>query len=148
MTLSIEVSEHDLYHRYLTLQRRYPNTWLLLFQRSYGGLTTNQTRHVKFCWRPIAGIAETIIPPSSLFELPSRPSAAGKLYSVCDNPIRSRYADLAYHCEHPFCSVCHLSATCSGFVNPRRTTRARVLSTQIWRCLLHFSPAPNGLSSN
>ena len=148
MTLSIEVSEHDLYHRYLTLQRRYPNTWLLLFQRSYGGLTTNQTRHVKSCWRPIAGIAETIIPPSSLFELPSRSSAAGKLYSVCDNPIRSRYADLAYHCEHPFCSVCHLSATCSGFVNPRRTTKARVLSTQIWRCLLHFSPAPNGLSSN
>ena len=48
--------------------------------------------------------------------LPSRPFAAGKLCSICNNPIQSSYANLAYHCEDfPRDNVCHLSATCSGF---------------------------------
>ena len=65
--------------------------------------------------------------------------------SVCKNPIRSRYTDLAYHCADPSCdNVCHLAATCSGFVNPRGTTRARILSTRIWHCHLHSSTTPSG----
>ena len=48
--------------------------------------------------------------------LPSRPSAASKLCSICNNPIHSSYANLAYHCEDfSRDNVCHLSATCSGF---------------------------------
>ena len=47
---------------------------------------------------------------------PSRPSAAGKLCSVCNNPIHSSYANLAYHCEDSSRdNVCRLSATSSGF---------------------------------
>ena len=38
-------------------------------------------------------------------------------------------------------NVCHLAATCSGFVNPRGNTRARALSTRIWHCHLHCSPS-------
>ena len=64
-------------------------------------------------------IAEIIIPPPPVYVLPS-PSVAGKLCSVCNNPICSRYADLAYHCEGPsYHNVCHLSATYSSFLNPR-----------------------------
>ena len=79
----------------------------------------NKTRHAKTCGRTItckcpqhgSGITKIIILLPPVYELPSRPSAAGKLCSVCTNPIRSRYAALAYHCEDPSCDVCHLSAT-------------------------------------
>ena len=96
-------------------------------------LTTNQTRHAKSCRPTITwkcpqhdtGITDIIIPPSPVFELPSRSSAAGKLCSVCNNPTQSCCADLAYHCDASSCAnVCHFSATCSGFVNLRGTTRA------------------------
>ena len=112
------------------------------------GLTTNQTHHVKSCdctimWKCLqhsTGIAEIIIPPPPVYGLPSRPSAAGKQCSVCNNSICSCYGDLAYHCEDPSCdNICHLSATCSGFVNRKRNTRAHVLSTRIWRYHLHSS---------
>ena len=62
----------------------------------HAGLSTNQTRHAKNCSRSITwkcpqhgtGIAEIIIPPPSVYELPSRPSAAGKPRSVFKNSIR------------------------------------------------------------
>ena len=45
---------------------------------------------------------------------------------------------LAYHCANPSCgNVCHLAATCSGFVNPRGNVRARALFTRVWHCHLH-----------
>ena len=45
---------------------------------------------------------------------------------------------LAYHCANPSCgNVCHLGATCSGFVNPRGNVRARALFTRVWHCHLH-----------
>ena len=117
-------------------------------QQACNGLSTNQARLAKTCGRTITwkcpqhgtGIAEIIIPHSPVYELPSHPSAASKLCSVCKNPIRSRYADLAYHCADPSCDVCHLAATYSGFINPRGPTRGRTLSTQIWDCPLHSSP--------
>ena len=80
--------------------------------------------------------------------MPNRPSAASKQCSVCTNPIQSHYADLAYHCADPSCdNVCHLASTCSGFVNPRGTTRTRLLSTRIWHSRLHTSTPPSGHSS-
>ena len=86
----------------------------------------SQTRHAKNCGRSITlhcpqhgtGITEITMPPAPVYVLPSRPSAVGKSCSVCKTPIRTRYADLAYHCANPFCdNVCHLAAMCSGFVN-------------------------------
>ena len=121
------------------------------------GLSTNQSFQAKNCGRTITwkcpqhgiGIAEIFIPPPPVHELPSRPSAAGKFCSVCKNPIRSRYTDLAYHCADPSCDdVCHLTATYSGFVNPRRPTRARILSTRIRHCHLHSSPTASGFQIN
>ena len=112
------------------------------------GLSNNQTHQAKSCGRSITwkcpqhgtGIAEIIIPPPPVYKLSNRSSAASKLCSVCKNPIRFRYADLAYHCADPSCdNVCHLSATCSCFANPKGTTRARILSTRIWHCHLHSS---------
>ena len=120
------------------------------------GLTNNQTCHAKSCgctftWKCPqhgTGIAKIIILPPPVYELPICPSAAGKLCSVCKNPIRSRYADLAYHCADPSCdNVCHFAATCSGFVNPRGPTRACTLSTRIWYCHLHSSTTASGHSS-
>ena len=60
------------------------------------GLSTSQTRHAKNCSRSMTwkcsqhgtGIAEIIIPSPTVYELPSRPSAAGKSRSVCKNSIR------------------------------------------------------------
>ena len=66
------------------------------------------------------GNVEIIIPTPLVL---SYQVVAGKLCSIYYNPIQSRYAQLAYHCDDPSCAVCHLSATCSGFVNPRGTTR-------------------------
>ena len=41
---------------------------------------------------------------------------------------------------NPSCNnVCHLAATCSGFVNPRGPARAPALSTRVWYCHLHSS---------
>ena len=83
--------------------------WVLRVQRltarchqACNGLTTNQTHHTKSSrctnmWKwpqDGTGIAEIITPPPSVFELPNRTYAAGKLCSVCNNPIRSCYADL------------------------------------------------------
>ena len=54
----------------------------------------------------------------------------------------------AVNCEDPSLdNVCHLSATCSGFINPKRTTKACLLSTPIWHCHLHSTLTANGLSS-
>ena len=75
----------------------------------------------------------------------NRPSAVGKSCSVCKNPIQARYVDIAYHCANPSCDdVCHLAATCSGFVNPRRPARAHVISIQVWQCYLHSSSSASG----
>ena len=118
------------------------------------GLSTSQTRHAKDSGRSIiwkcpqhgSGIAEVIIPPSPVYEQLSRPSAVGKSCSVCMNPIRTRYADLAYHCAIRSCdNVCHLAATCSGFVYPRGNARPRALSIRIWHCHLH-SATPSATS--
>ena len=112
------------------------------------GLSIHQTRHAKDSGRSITwtcpdhgiGIAEIITPPLPVYEIPSRPTAVGKSCSVCKNPIRAHYADLAYHCANPSCgNVCHLAATCSGFVNPRVPARTRALSTRVWHCHLHSS---------
>ena len=112
------------------------------------GLSIHQTRHAKNSGRSITckcsqhgtGTAEIIAPPPSIYEIPSRPSVVGKSCSVCKSLIRARYADLAYHCAIPSCdNVCHLAATCSGFVNPRGPARARTLSTRVWHCHLHSS---------
>ena len=126
------------------------------------GLSINQTCHAKNsgchitwkCPQHCSGIAEIIIPPPPVFELSSRPSAVGKYCSVCKNPIRTRYADLAYHCANPPCdNACHLAATCNEFANPRRIARARNLSTRVWHCHIHSSssasahpPAQPGIS--
>ena len=81
-------------------------------------------------------------PAAPVYEQPNGPSAVGKSCSVCMNPIRTRYADLAYHCANPSCgNVCHLAVTCSGFVYPRRKARPRALSTRVWHCDLHSSPS-------
>ena len=118
------------------------------------GLSTGQTRHAKDSGRSIiwkcpqhgSGIAEVIIPPSPVYEQPNRPSAVGKSCSVCMNAIRTRYADLAYYCANPsYDNVCHLAATCSGFVYPRGNARPRALSTRIWHCHLH-STTPSATS--
>ena len=69
------------------------------------GLSTGQTRHAKdsghsIIWKCLqhdSGIAEVIIPPAPVYEQPNRPSAIGKSCSICMNPIRTRYTDLAYH---------------------------------------------------
>ena len=83
------------------------------------------------------GITKIIITPAPVYVRPNRPSVVEKSCSVCKNTIRTHYADLAY----PSCDVCHLAATCSGFVNPRGTARARALSTRVWLCHLHCSPS-------
>ena len=114
------------------------------------GLPIGLPRHAKDSGHPITGkcpphgtgIAEIIIPPAPVFEQPNRSSAVGKSCSVCKNPIRIHYDDLAYHCANPSCSnVCHLAATCRGFVNPRGNAWARALSTRVWQCYLHSSPS-------
>lgn len=116
------------------------------------GLTTNQTRLAKSCGRTITwkcpkhgtGITKIIVPPPPVYDPLNLPSAGGKMCSVCINPIGSCYVNLAYHCEDPSCnSFCHLSATCGGFANSRGNTRARILSTRIWRCHLHCSITPS-----
>ena len=90
------------------------------------GLSISQTRHAKNsgpsvtwkCPQHGTGIAKIIVPPASVYELPNRPFAVGKSCSVCRNPIRTRFGNLAYHCTNPSCdNACHLAATCSGFVN-------------------------------
>ena len=129
------------------------NEWC---HQACNGLTTNQTCHAKSCGCTITwkcpqhgtGITETIIPPPPVFQLPSRPSTVGKLCSICNNPIWSHYANLAYPCGDLSCAnVCHLSATCSGFANHRGTTRLRIFSTRIWYCHLHSSPLTTEHSS-
>ena len=120
------------------------------------GLSTSQTSHAKDSGRSIiwkcpqhgSGIAKVIIPPTPVYEQPNRPSAVGKSCSICMNPIRTRYADLAYHCANPSCDkVCHLAATYSGFVYPRGNARPRALSTRIWHCHLH-SATPSATSQS
>ena len=120
-------------------------------------LSTNQIRHAKTCGRSVTwkcpqhgiGIAEIIIPSPPVYEPLSRPSPSRKSCSVSKNPIRTRYPDLACHCTNPSCdNVCHLVATYSGFVNPKRTTRTCILSTQIWHCHLHSLPSASGHPSN
>ena len=112
------------------------------------GLSISQTRHAKNpgpsvtwkCPQHGTGIAKIIVPPASVYELPNRPFAVGKSCSVCRNPIRTRFGNLAYHCANPSCdNACHLAATCSGFVNPWGISRARALSTRIGNCRLHSS---------
>ena len=131
------------------------------------GLSTGQTRHAKDSGRSIiwkrpqqgSGIAEVIIPPAPVYEQPNRPSAVGKSCSVCMNPIRTCYADLAYYCADPSCdNVPNLAATCSGFVYPKGNARPRALSTRIWHCHLHsatplatspsVTPHPSSLANN
>ena len=67
------------------------------------GLSIHRTRHAKNSGHSITwtcphhgiGIAEIITPPPPVYEIPSRPSAVSKSCSVCKNPVRARYADLA-----------------------------------------------------
>ena len=125
-------------------------------------LSIDQTRHAKDSGRSIiwkcpqhsSGIAEVIIPLAPVYEQANRPSAVGKSCSICMNHIRTRYTDLAYHCANPSCgNVCHLTATCSGFVYPRGNARPRALTTRIWYCHLHSAtpsatPHPSSSASN
>ena len=113
------------------------------------GLTSNQTRQAKSCGHIITwkfsqhgtGIAEIVIPPPPVFELSTCISAAAKLCSVCNKPIRSCFADLAYRYEHPSsANVCHLSATCSGSTIPRGTARIRALSDRIGVVIRQVGP--------
>ena len=119
-------------------------------QQACNGLCMGQTRHAKdsgysITWKYPqygSGIVEIVMPPAPVYARRNRPSAAGKSCSVCKNPIRTRYADLAYRCANPSCdNVCHLAATCSGFINPRGTARARALSTRVLHCHLNSSPS-------
>ena len=96
-------------------------------RKAYNGLSIHQISHAKNfgcsitwkCSHHGTGIAKIITPPPPVYEIPSCPSGVGKSCSVCKNPIWASYADLAYHCANPSCdNVCHLSAICSGFVNP------------------------------
>ena len=130
------------------------------------GLSTGQTHHAKdsgcsIIWKCLqhgSGIAEVIIPPALVYEQPNRPFAVGKSCSVCMNPICTHYADLAYHCTDTSCDVCHLAATCSGFIYPRGNARPCALSTRIWHCHLHPAtpsatspsamPHPSSLANN
>ena len=124
--------------------------------QAFNRLTTKQICDAKSCGNTITwkccqhstSIVEIIIPPPPVFELPRHPSAAGKLCAICNNPIPSCYANLAYLCEDLSCAnVCHLSAICSGFVNPSGTARTCELSTRIWRSHLHSSAKASGHSS-
>ena len=126
------------------------NAWC---HQACSGLSTSQSRHTKNFGRTITwkcpehstGIAKIIIPPPPVYELPSRPSTAGKSCSVCKNPIRRQYADRAYHCANPsWDNVCHLAVTYSGFANPRRTAKARIFSNRTWLCHLHSSTPATG----
>ena len=110
----------------------------------------SQTHHAKsknkeLCWKCSQhghGIAEVITPnQDTIFEVISRenhPSAAGKKCSVCRKTIQARYADSAYHCSVPSCTqVCHLMRTSSGYIEPRREVRYRILATREWKCQQH-----------
>ena len=114
------------------------------------GLTQSQTCHAKSknkeihwkCSQHGNGIAEVITPDQdTIFEVISRenhPSAAGKTCSVLRKTIQARYADSAYHCSVPSCTqVCHLTRTCSGYIEPRREVRDRILTTLEWKCQQH-----------
>ena len=112
------------------------------------GLSISQTLNAKDSGRSIiwkcpqhsSGIAEVIVPPAPVYEQPNRASPVGKSCSILRNPIRTRFADLAYHCASPSCgNECHLATTCSGFIYPRENARQRALSTRIWHCHLHTS---------
>ena len=82
------------------------------------------------------------LPPTPIYEQPNRPSVVGKSCSNCSNHIHSCFVDLAYHWANPSCgNVCHLAATCSGFVYPRGNARQCTLSTRIWHCHLYSSPS-------
>ena len=89
------------------------------------GVSIGQTRYAKdsghsIIWKYLkhgSGIAEVIVPPAAVYKQPNWPSAVEKSCSVCRNPIRTRFADLAYHCANPSCgNVSHLAAACAGFV--------------------------------
>ena len=114
------------------------------------GSSTGQTRLAKNsgcsvtwkCPQHGTGIAQIVMPSALVYERPNCSSAVGKSCSVCKNPIRTHYPHLAYHCANTSCgNICHLAATCSGFVNPRANARARTLSTRVWHCHLHSSPS-------
>ena len=70
-------------------------------------LPINQTRHAKdygcsVIWKSPphgTGIAEIIMPPAPVYQQPNRPSEVGKSYSICMNPLHTRYANLAYHSQ-------------------------------------------------
>ena len=125
--------------------------------QAYNGLTVNQTRHAKSCGYAITWkcsqhhtcITEIVIPPPTVFEVPTCTSAVGKSCSVCNNSIRSRFSDLAYPCEDPLCaSVCHLSANCSDFIIPRGSSRGRALSTQIHLCSFPTAGGPPSIQQH
>ena len=113
------------------------------------GLSIGQTCHVKDsgcsitwkCPEHGTGIAKIIIPYAVVYEQPNRPSAVGKSCSVSKNHIQTCYANLAYHCSNPSCSVCHLASMCSRFINPRENARASAYSIRVWHCHLHSSPS-------
>ena len=120
-------------HDVIKLAMVYLPTKLVMQKKSGRSITWKCPRHG-------TGITEITIPNPPVYEVPSRPSTVGKSCSICKNPICTRYADLAHHCGNPTCdNVCHLAAECSGFVNTRRATRARIPSTQVWNCHLHSS---------
>ena len=129
---------------YLQLHMEYFETAALPQRRN------GQTCHVKDSGHSITwkcpqhgtGITEIIMPPAPVYVRRNRPSDVGKYCSVCKNPIHTRYADLAFHCVNPSCdNVCHLAATCSRFVNPRRTRKSTRFGTRVWHCHLHSSPS-------
>ena len=119
--------------------------------QGWDGLSIRETHRTKNSGNSITlkcpqhgtGIAEIIIPPTPVYEPPNFLSAVGKSCSVCKNPIPTHYADLAYNCANPSCgNVCHLAVTFSGFVKPRRNTRAFTLFTRVWHWHLRSSSSP------
>ena len=119
------------------------------------GLIANQSQHPKSrgctimqkCSQPCTGTTEIVIPTSSVFEVSTCTSAADKSCSLCNNPVRSCFADPAYHCEDPSCVNACRHLTSSGFTIPRGPARAPALSTRIWRCQLYSFLTAGGLSS-
>ena len=69
--------------------------WQLRYLEDCNRLTVAQTRHSKYsvdniiwkCHKHCTSIAKIVVPPPPFFRWPTRPSAAGKLCSVCSAPI-------------------------------------------------------------
>lgn len=96
-------------------------------------LTTGQSRHARslnkethwYCSQHRNGKAKVIIP----IQVTPTPTLI-PLHPKENKIIQTRYAASDYHCYIPSCDkVCHLTRTCSGFIEPPD----RVLATGEWK---------------